>query len=98
MDYSYSDGYKLYDLLEYGEAITITHKGTTYTFRFMGERIGFYNYLSVTNQDGEEKKFGWGWDSAQVFQALNHLEQGWDTEQVPRYRPYNAKKETEGAS
>jgi hypothetical protein len=95
MDY---DGYQLYELLKDGEATTITHTGSTYTLRFVGTPVGSDNYLSVTNQDGEEKKFGWGWGSEQVWRALEHLEKGWDTKQVPRYHPYNPNKETEGAT
>jgi hypothetical protein len=95
MDY---DHYKIYELLKDGEATTITHKGTTYTLRFMGTPVGSDNYLSVVDGRGQEKRFGWGWGSEQVMRALDHLEQGWDTEQVPRYRPYNPKKETEGAT
>jgi hypothetical protein len=93
MDY---DGYRLYDLLKDGEATTIAHTGSTYTLRFMGTPTGSDNYLSVTNQDGEEKKFGWGWSAEQVWRALAHLEKGWDSEQTPPYRPYNEKAEVEG--
>ena len=93
MDY---DGYKLFELLDDGEAHTITHNGETYTLRFMGERIGSESYLSVLDGRGQEKRFGWGWGSEQVFHALNHLEQGWDTPQVPRYKPYDEKAEERG--
>jgi len=90
MDY---DGYKLFELLDDGEAHTITHNGETYTFQFMGERIGDENYLSVLNGRGQEKRFGWGWGSEQVWRALDHLKKGWDTPQVPRYKPYDEKDE-----
>jgi len=95
MDY---DGYQLYELLKDGEATTITHEGSTYTLRFMGTPIGSDNYLSVVDCRGQEKRFGWGWDSEQVFQALAHLEAGWETKQTPPYHLYNPKKETEGAT
>jgi hypothetical protein len=93
MDY---DGYSLYELLKDGEATTIAHKCSDYTLRFMGEPTGSDNYLAVTNQDGEEKRFGWGWSSEQVWRALAHLEAGWDSKQVLAYRPYNEKAEVEG--
>jgi hypothetical protein len=95
MDY---EGYKLYELLDDGEAHTITHNGETYTLRFVGERIGSESYLSALDSHGQEKRFGWGWGSEQVYQALNHLEKGWGTPQVPRYKPYDEKAETRGVT
>lgn len=93
MDY---DGYQLYELLKDGAETTISHKGETYTLRFIGDKTGSDNYLSVRDGRGQERRFGWGWGSEQVFRALEHLERGWDTPQVPRYRPYNSAAETEG--
>ena len=93
MDY---DGYKLYELLKDGAETTLTHQGNTYKLRFRGEPVGSDNYLAVTNQHGKEKRFGRGWGSEQVWQALAHLERGWDTKQTPPYRPYNEKAEEEG--
>ena len=95
MDY---DGYQLYELLKDGEATTIAHGGSAYTLRFMGEPTGSNNYLSVVDGRGQQKRFGWGWSSEQVWRALAHLEKGWDSEQVPAYRPYDPKKEVEGGS
>lgn len=87
------DDYLLFRLLDDGEAHTITYGGKAYTFQFMGERIGSENYLSVKAGNGEEKRFGWGWSGEQVWRALDHLKRGWDTPQVPRYRPHDKKAE-----
>ena len=70
------DDYLLFRLLDDGEAHTITYSGKTYTFQFMGERIGSENYLSVKASSGEEKRFGWGWSGEQVWRALEHLKMG----------------------
>jgi hypothetical protein len=93
MDY---DGYQLYELLKDGAETTLTHQGSTYTLRFIGKRTGSDNYLAVTNQDGDEKRFGWGWSSEQVWRALAHLEAGWNTKQTPPYRHYDESEEEEG--
>ena len=90
------DGYHLYDLLKDGEATTITHSGETYTLKFVGEATGWNNYLLVTDRRRQEKRFGWGWSSEQVWRALEHLERGWESEQRPPYRTYNAQTEAEG--
>lgn len=90
------DGYQLYELLKDGAETTLTHQGSTYTLRFRGSPVGSDNYLAVTNEGGEEKQFGWGWSSEQVWLALAHLERGWESRQSPPYRPYNEKAEVEG--
>jgi len=90
------DDYLLFHLLDDGEAHTITYSGKTYTFQFMGERIGSENYLSVKASSGEEKRFGWGWGYEEVWRALDHLKKGWDTPQVPRYETYDEKDENRG--
>lgn len=93
MDY---DGYHLYERIKDGEATTISHRGSTYTLRFEGSPTGSDNYLSVTDRRGQQKRFGWGWGSEQVWRALDHLKAGWETKQVPAYHPYNEKAEVEG--
>jgi len=90
------DGYQLYELLKDGAETTLTQQGRRYKLRFRGTPVGSENYLAVTNEDGEVKKFGWGWGSEQVWRALEHLKAGWNTRQVPVYRPYDAKAEEEG--
>lgn len=90
------DGYHLYDLLKEGAETTLFHEGSTYKLRFVGNPVGSNNYLAVTNHNGEEKRFGWGWGSEQVWQALGHLERGWNSPQVPGYRPYNEAEEAKG--
>jgi len=90
------DGYHLYNLLKEGAETTLFHEGSTYKLRFVGNPVGSNNYLAVTNHNGEVKKFGWGWGSEQVWRALEHLKAGWNTRQVPVYRPYDAKAEEEG--
>jgi hypothetical protein len=90
------DGYQLYELLKNGDETTLTRQGLTYKLRFKGTPIGSNNYLAVTNEDGEVKRFGWGWGSEQVWRALQHLDQGWTTPQKPPYRAYNERTEVEG--
>jgi hypothetical protein len=92
MDYN---GYQLYELLKEGATTTINHKGSTYTLCFKGRPTGSDNYLSVKNPLGQEKRFGWGWSSEQVWRALAHLEAGWESKQVPAYRKYDERLETE---
>ena len=87
------DGYSLYELLKDGDLVDVEHKGKTYTFGFKGDRIGAYNYLLVTDSNGQQKRFGRGWGCEQVWRALDHLKKGWDEEQVPRYRSYDNSKE-----
>ncbi len=93
MDY---DGYQLYELLKDGAETTLKYRGDTYRLGFRGKPVGSDNYLTVTNQDGEEKRFGWGCSAEQVWRALAHLEAGWTSKQSPPYRPYNEKAEEEG--
>jgi hypothetical protein len=90
------NGYTLYDLLKDGAETTITHNGTTYTLRFVGQKTGSDNYLLVKDGRGQEKKYGWGWSSEICWRFLSHLEAGWDTPQRPSYKAYNAGAETEG--
>ncbi len=92
MDY---DGYQLYELLKNGAETTLIHRGSTYTLCFRGKPIGSDNYLAVTNESGEVKRFGWGWSCEQVWRALAHLEAGWSSKQVPAYRKYDERLETE---
>jgi hypothetical protein len=89
------DGYELYEQLKNGEPVVLAHKETQYRLQFVGEPVGSDNYLLVS--DGtNSNKYGWGWGSEQVWRALGHLKAGWNTRQVPAYRPYNAKTEEEG--
>lgn len=90
------DHYKLYPLLANGEKVQVEYEGVIYRFQFRGLKWGSENYLLVTNPEGVEKKFGWGWGYEEVMRALNHLKKGWDTEQFPAFRLYNEKGEVEG--
>ena len=90
------DGYELYEQLKDGAETALSHKGSTYKLRFGGERTGSSNFLAVTNEAGEVKRFGWGWGAEQVWRALEHLERGWESKQRPPYRPYNELAEVEG--
>ena len=83
--------YNLYELLKDGEPVDVEQEKETYTFKFMGEAVGTNNYLSVTDNKKRERKFGWGWGVEQVWRALDHLEQGWETEQLPTYKLYNSR-------
>ena len=87
------DGYDLYEQLKDGATVGVDHGGKNYEFVFVGERTGTRNHLSVTDSNGEEKRFGRGWGSEQVWRALDHLKKGWHEEQVPRYCHYDESKE-----
>jgi len=43
--------------------------------------------LLVTNEDGKKRKYGWGWESWMVFEALEEMQQGWAHPQMYKYRP-----------
>ena len=89
------DGYELYEQLKNGEPVVVAHRNTDYRWQFVGKPVGSDNYLLVT--DGKKSnRYGWGWGSEQVWRALDHLKAGWNTRQVPAYRPYDAKAEEEG--
>ena len=87
------DGYSLYELLKDGAVVDVERDDKTYTFGFKGEPIGAYNYLLVTDSNGQQKRFGRGWGSEQVWLALDHLKGGWEEKQVPRYHSYNNSNE-----
>ena len=89
------DGYELYEQLKNGEPVVLAHKETQYRLQFVGKPVGSDNYLLVTDGN-KSKRYGWGWGSEQVWRALEHLKAGWNTRQVPVYRPYDAKAEEEG--
>ena len=81
------EGYKLFEQLESGNPIEITVKGTRYNLQFQGDRFGGNNLLLVTNKDGQQRKYGWGWEPRLVFQALEDMQQGWEHPQMYKYRP-----------
>jgi hypothetical protein len=89
------DGYELYEQLKNGEPVVLAHKETQYRLQFVGKPVGSDNYLLVTDGN-KSNRYGWGWGSEQVWRALEHLKAGWNTRQVPVYRPYDAKAEEEG--
>lgn len=91
-----TDGYQLYEKLKNGEETTTTHNGETYTLKFVGEATGGNNYLLVSDRRGQTRRFGWGYSSEQCWRFLEHLERGWESEQRPPYRDYNAQTEAEG--
>ena len=73
--------------LEGNQPHTLTYKGTEYTFQFHGPNIGTTgNWLEVTREDGKAMKFGAGHGPEWVWRAFHHIDQGWDTPQIPRYR------------
>lgn len=80
------DGYGLYDQLDTGDPVNVTVRGVTYRMQFQGVRFGGMNWLEVMSQDGEERKYGRGWESVQVFEALEEMQKGWATPQRYKYR------------
>jgi hypothetical protein len=89
------DGYELYEQLKNGEPVVVAHRNTEYRWQFVGEPVGSDNYLLVTDGN-KSNRYGWGWGSEQVWQAIAHLKRGWDKKQAPPYRTYNEKTEVEG--
>jgi len=83
------DGYKLFERLDAGDPVEITVKRVRYCLQFQGVRYGGNNFLLVTDQDGKQRKYGWGWESRCVFQALEEMQRGWDCRQTYRYRSTN---------
>jgi len=81
------DGYQLFERLDAGDPVVITVKGVRYCLQFKGERYGGNNLLLVTDPDGKQRKYGWGWESRLVFKALEEMQRGWDCPQTYRYRP-----------
>ena len=81
------DGYKLFEWLDAGDPIEITVKATRYNLHFQGDRFGGNNLLLVTNEDGKQRKYGWGWESRLVFEALEEMQQGWNYSKMYKYRP-----------
>lgn len=81
------DGYKLFERLDSGDQVEITVKGTRYRLQFQGDRYGGNNLLHVSNDDGNQREYGWGWESRLVFQALEEMQKGWDFPRMYKYRP-----------
>jgi hypothetical protein len=91
-----NDSYQLFDALDEGHPVRIEVGGEPYTLQFQGNRTGVENFLLVTDRRGQQKRFGWGWGSEQVRDALHHLDEGWDKPQIPCYRPYDEDAEEQG--
>ena len=73
--------------LEDNQPHTLNYRGTNYTFQFHGPKLGKTgNWLQVTREDGEVRKFGSGHCSEWVWRAFSHIDEGWDKPQVPRYK------------
>ena len=81
------DGYKLFERLDAGDPVEITVQSTRFNLQFHGDRFGGNNLLLVTNENGKQRKYGWGWECRLVFQALEEMQKGWDGPRTYRYRP-----------
>jgi hypothetical protein len=81
------DGYKLFERLDAGNPVEITVKGTRFKLQFQGDRYGGNNMLLVTDENGKKRKYGWGWESGLVFEALEEMQIGWDRPRTYQYRP-----------
>jgi hypothetical protein len=89
------DGYKLFERLDAGDPVEITVKGVRYRMQFKGERFGGCNYLVVSVEGQTQRKYGWGWESGVVFQALEEIQKGWEIPQRYKYRPMQGVTNTE---
>jgi len=83
------DGYSLYERLDGGEPVEVRVKGATYRMQFEGKRYGGENRLTVTTGN-EARWYGRGWESVQVFEALEEMQAGWQKPQSYRYKPMDA--------
>ena len=83
------DGYQLFEALEDGRPIEVSIQGARYRLQFEGDRYGGTNLLLVTNEGGKQRRYGWGWESRLVFQALEEMQRGWEYQQTYRYRSLN---------
>ena len=81
------DGYQLFERLDAGDPVQITVQSTRFNLQFHGDRFGGNNLLLVTNENGKQRKYGWGWESGVVFQALEEIQKGWEIPQRYKYRP-----------
>lgn len=79
------DGYELFGRLDNGDPVEVRVNGTVYRMQFEGKRYGGDNRLVVTSGD-ETRWYGRGWESAQVFEALEEIERGWGCPQIYRYK------------
>ena len=81
------DGYQLFEQLNAGDPVEVTVEGVRYRMQFKGERFGGCNYLVVSVEGQTRRKYGWGWESSLVFQALEEMKRGWEHPQMYKYRP-----------
>lgn len=88
-------GYDLYELLSDGTESEIEYRGTTYQMKLCGTPYGSNNWLRVRGPDGQNKKWGWGWNSDVCFRCLSDLKDGWESTKG-NYTRYGTKGETEG--
>lgn len=80
------DGYELFGRLDNGDPVEVTVNGTAYRMQFEGERYGGDNRL-VVRSGNETRWYGRGWESVQVFEALEEMQRGWQRPQAYRFRP-----------
>ena len=79
------DGYTLFDRLHDGDLVEVRVKGKVYRMQFEGSRYGGDNKLVVTCGT-EARWYGRGWESVQVFEALEEMQKGWEQPQMYRFR------------
>ena len=79
------DGYTLFERLDDGDPVEVRVKGKVYRLQFEGSRYGGDNKLVVTCGT-ETRWYGRGWESVQVFEAIEEMERGWEQPQTHRFK------------
>ncbi len=80
------DGYELFRQLNDGGPVQVEVNGVAYRMQFEGDRYGGDNCL-VVSASGKARRYGRGWESTLVFQALEEMQRGWQQPQMYRYKP-----------
>jgi hypothetical protein len=85
----------LWERLKGGAAVDLDHDRDNFLLWFEGDPLGNNNALVAERRsDLSRRKFGPGYSSESVARCLDHLAKGWDSPQVPRYRPFAEKHNT----
>jgi hypothetical protein len=88
------DGYELFSQLDDGGPVQVEVNGVAYRMQFEGDRYGGDNHL-VVSASGKSRRYGRGWESTLVFQALEEMQRGWQQPQIYRYKPMDSVEQVE---
>lgn len=88
------DGYELFRQLDDGGPVQVEVNGAAYRMQFEGDRYGGDNHL-VVSTSGKSRRYGRGWESSLVFQALEEMQRGWQQPQTYRFKPMDSVEQVE---